>query len=229
MYGSLSAGSPHIMEPDCRADSRVWTDLLLWRSNPSEYLHGRYAWICGASSSPHPSRLLHLEYAPSRGLSDGGTTWIPMVPTSCWEGHTNESHCGEAGSGAVGSSIAGSSVTGSDAAGSSDGTPLVPATPIFQGSAGNPIPAAVQLLRKSMGLGVTFDSSANKPVAAGGQHVNACGRQRTRGQDDNTWPASHSRGTRERSSIRTTSKQMPHQVGEHPSGAPLNVPQPQHL
>ena len=86
MYGSLSAGSPHIVEPDCRADSRVWTDLLLWRSNPSEYLHGRYAWICGTSSRPHPSRLLHLEYASSGGLSAQGTTWIPMVPTSDWEG-----------------------------------------------------------------------------------------------------------------------------------------------
>ena len=28
---------------------------------------------------------------------------------------------------------------------------------------------------------------------------------------------------RERSSVRTTSKQMPHQVGEHPSGAPCNI------
>ena len=136
MYGSLSAGSLHIMEPDCRADSRVWTDLLLWRSNPSEYLHGRYAWIHGASSRPHPSRLLHLEYASSGGLSAQGTTWIPMVPTSHWEGHPIESHSGQAGSGTAGSGIAGSST-----AGSSDGAPLVPATPIFQGSAGNPIPA----------------------------------------------------------------------------------------
>ena len=141
MYGSLSAGSPHVMEPDCTADSGVWTDFLLWRSNPSEYLHGRYAWIRGASSRPHPSRLLHLEYASSGGLSARGTTWIPAVPTSRWEGCPIESHSGQAGSGAVGSSITGSIVAGSGTAGCSDGAPLAPATPIFQGSAGNPIPA----------------------------------------------------------------------------------------
>ena len=136
MYGSLSAGSPHVVEPDCRADSRVWSDLLLWRSNPSEYLHRRYAWIHGTSSRPHPSRLLHLEYASSGGLSAQETTWIPMVPPSCWEGRTIESLSGQAGSGAAGSSIAGSSITGS-----SDGTPFAPATPVFQGSASHPIPA----------------------------------------------------------------------------------------
>ena len=37
--------------------------------------------------------------------------------------------------------FAGSRVAGSGAEGSSDGAPLVPTTPIFQGSAGNPIPA----------------------------------------------------------------------------------------
>ena len=82
----------------------------------------------------------------------------------------------------------------------------------------------MQLPSKSTGLGVTFDSSANKPAAAGSQDSDGRGRQSTRGQDDNCWPASHSRGTRERSSVRTTSKQTPHQVGEHPSGAPHNVP-----
>ena len=90
-----------------------------------------------------------------------------------------------------------------------------PATPYQQ---------AVQLLSKSMGLGVTFDSSADKPVAAGGQDANGRRRQRTRGCDDNTWHISHSSRMRERSSIRMTSKQTLHQVGEHPSGAPRNVP-----
>ena len=156
MYGSLPASCPHVVEPDCRADSRVWTDLRR-RSNPSEYLHGRYAWICGASSRLHPSRLLHLEYVSLGGLSAQGTTWIPMVPISCWEGHTNESHSGQAGSGAVGSSI-----TGSNAAGSSDGAPLVPATPIFQGSAGNPIPAG---------------GSATKEVYKVGSHLRLLCRQ----------------------------------------------------
>ena len=83
---------------------------------------------------------------------------------------------------------------------------------------------AVQLLGKSLGLGVTFDSSTTKPVPTGGQDTNACGRQSTRGQDDNSRPTGRSMGAWERSSIRTTSKQMPHQEGERPSGVPHNVP-----
>ena len=171
MYGSFSAGFPHVVEPDCRADSRVWTDLLLWRSNPSKSLHGRYAWICGASSRPHPSRLLHLEYASSGGLSVQGTTWIPAVLTSCWEGRTIESHSGQAGSGAAGSNIAGSSTTGS-----SDGAPLCQPLPSSRGQPAAPQQQVAQPLNKSTGLGVTFDSSTNKPVATDGH-----GRQRTQG------------------------------------------------
>ena len=124
MCGSLSVGSPHVVEPDCRADSRVWTDLLLQGSNPSEYLHGRYTWVCGASSRPHPSRLLHFEYASSGVLSARGTTWIPMIPASRGEGLLTESHYRPAGSGAADSSATGSSIAGSGAKGSSDGTPL---------------------------------------------------------------------------------------------------------
>ena len=59
-----------------------------------EYLHRRYAWICGTSSRPHPSRFLHLECASSGGLSTQGTTCIPTIPTSRWEGCTHESHSG---------------------------------------------------------------------------------------------------------------------------------------
>ena len=151
MYGSLSAGCPHVVEPDCRADSRVWTDLPQ-RSNPSEYLHGGYAWICGASSRPHPSRLLNLEYASSGGLSARGTTWIPKVPPSHSEGHTIESRSGQTGSGAVGSSVADSGVTGSRIAGSSDG-PFAPATLIFQESAGHPIPAGGSAAKEVYGDG----------------------------------------------------------------------------
>ena len=102
--------------------------------------------------------------------------------------------------------------------------PLHQPLPSSRSRPATPYQQAVQLLSKSMGLGVTFNSSANKPVAAGGQDVDGHRRQRTRGRDDNTRPASHSRGMRERSSIRTTSKQMPCQVGECPSGVPHNVP-----
>ena len=83
---------------------------------------------------------------------------------------------------------------------------------------------AVQLPSISTGFGVTFDSSADKPAASGSQNAEGHGRQSTRGRDDNSRPASHSRGMQERSSIRKTSKQMPRQVGEHSSGAPRNAP-----
>ena len=78
MYRSLSADSPHVMEPDCPAGSRVWSDLLLWRSNRSEYLHGRYAWICGASFRPHPSRFPHLEHTSLGGPSPPGLPASPL-------------------------------------------------------------------------------------------------------------------------------------------------------
>ena len=90
-----------------------------------------------------------------------------------------------------------------------------PATPYQQ---------AVQPPSKPKGRGVIFDSSADKLVAVGGQDADGHGRQRTQGQDDNTPPASHSRGTHEGSSIRMTSKQMPHQESECPSGAPHQAP-----
>ena len=87
-----------------------------------------------------------------------------------------------------------------------------PATPYQQ---------AVQPPSKPKGRGVTFNSSTDKLPAVGGQDANGRGRQRTQGQDDNTRPA---KGTHEGSSVRTTSKQTLRQGGEHPSGAPSNVP-----
>ena len=104
--------------------------------------------------------------------------------------------------------------------------PLHQPFPSSRGWPATPYQQVVQSPSKSMGLGVTFDSSANKPVAAGDQDADGHRRQKTRGQDDNTRPASHSRGMQERSSIRTTSKQMPCQVGERPLGVPHNAPQP---
>ena len=102
--------------------------------------------------------------------------------------------------------------------------PLCQPLPSPRGQLATPYQQAVQPLSKSTVLGVTFDSSTDKFAATGYQDADGHGRQRTRGQDDNIWPASHSRGTHGRSSVRTTSKQMVHQVGEHPSGAPHNVP-----
>ena len=102
--------------------------------------------------------------------------------------------------------------------------PICQPLPLSRGWPATLYQQAVQPPSKSTGLGVTFDSSTNKHAAAGGQDADGHGRQRTRGQDDNSWPASRSRGMQERSSIRTTSKQTPRQVGERPSRAPRNVP-----
>ena len=77
---------------------------------------------------------------------------------------------------------------------------------------------------KPKGRGVTFDSSTDKLAAVGGQDADGHGRQRTHGRDDNTQPTSPAKGVCKRSSIRMTSKQTPHQVSEHPSGAPCEAP-----
>ena len=90
-----------------------------------------------------------------------------------------------------------------------------PATPYQQ---------AVQPSVKPKGRGVTFDTSADKVAAVGGQDANGCGRQRTHDQDDKTWPASPVRGARESSSIRTIGKQTQCQVSEHPSGMAHEAP-----
>ena len=87
-----------------------------------------------------------------------------------------------------------------------------------------PYQQAVQPPSKPKGRGVTFDSSTNKLAAVGSQDADGHGRQRTRGQDDNTRPASPTRGACERSSIRMTSKQMLCQVSECPSGTPCKAP-----
>ena len=127
------------------ADPGIWSDLHLRRSNRSEYSHGRYAWICGTSSRPHPSRFLHLEHTPSRGPFNPRATCIPITSASCGEGLTTDSL--PAGSSAEGYSTTGSYAIGSEVVsptttGSLDGTTLAPATPILWELAGNPISAS---------------------------------------------------------------------------------------
>ena len=90
-----------------------------------------------------------------------------------------------------------------------------PATPYQQ---------AVQPPVKPKGRGVTFDTSTDKVAAVGGQDADSYRRQRTRDRDNKTWPASPGRGAHKRSSVRTTGKQMPCQVSEHPSGAARDAP-----
>ena len=64
-----------------------------------------------------------------------------MIPASRGDGLLTESCYRQAGSGTEGYSAAGFKVAGPNVAGSTDGTTLVPATPILQESASNPIPA----------------------------------------------------------------------------------------
>ena len=73
--------------------------------------------------------------------------------------------------------------------------PLCQPLPSSRGWLATPYQQAVQPPSKSTGFGVTLDSSTDKPAAAGGQDTDGRRRQRTRGWDDNTQPASHSRGT----------------------------------
>ena len=77
--------------------------------------------------------------------------------------------------------------------------PMVP--PLCQpppSSSGWPATAYKQVVQppsKTTGVGVTFDSSADKPVVPGGWDVEGCGRQSTRGRDDDHQSVSNPRRT----------------------------------
>ena len=77
---------------------------------------------------------------------------------------------------------------------------------------------------RTSGSKVTFDSSATKPAPTGSQVTDVHGRQVSRGQDDDSRPASCLRGGQEGSSIRETSNQTPQQEGGCPTGDPRNIP-----
>ena len=82
----------------------------------------------------------------------------------------------------------------------------------------------VQPPSKTSGLGVTFNPSATKPAPTKSEDTDVCRRPATQGQDDGHWPASCTRGGRERSSIRKTNMPTPCQEGGHPAGASRNPP-----
>ena len=102
--------------------------------------------------------------------------------------------------------------------------------PLFpQSRQATPYQQQVQLLSKTSGLGVTFDSSATKPAPTRSEDTDVCGRPATQGRDDGHRPASRTRGGRERSSIRKTDMLTPHQGGGCPAGASHNPPPTLHL
>ena len=102
--------------------------------------------------------------------------------------------------------------------------PLCQSLPFSGSQPATPYQQAVQPPVKPKGRGVTFDTSADKVAAVGSQDANGHRRQRTHDQDDKTRPASPGRGAHERSSVRTTGKQMMHQVSGHPSGTTHEAP-----
>ena len=82
----------------------------------------------------------------------------------------------------------------------------------------------VQLPSRTLGLRITFDSSASKPAPTGSRDIDVRRRQVSRGRDDDSQSAIHPRGGWEGSSIRETSNRMPHQEGGCPIGVPCNIP-----
>ena len=110
----------------------------------------------------------------------------------------------------------GSDTTHISAVHSSDGTTSPSATTWL---ANNSVPAGGTAARQVYWEGVTFDSSVDKTTPAGSQSSKNHGRQMTRGWGDGGNSASHPRGVQEK-----TSRQMPCQEGDLPSGATPNIP-----
>ena len=102
--------------------------------------------------------------------------------------------------------------------------PLCQPLPSSGSQLATPYQQVVQPPVKPKGRGVTFNTSTDKVAAVGGQDADSRGRQKTHDRDNKIWPTSPGRGACERSSIRMISKQMPHQVGECPSGATHDAP-----
>ena len=102
--------------------------------------------------------------------------------------------------------------------------PLCQPLPSSGSRPATPYQQVVQPPVKPKGRGVTFDTSADKVAAVGGQDADGRRRQRTHDRDDKTRPTSPGRGAHERSSIRMTGKQMPYQVSERPSGTAREAP-----
>ena len=192
------------MEPDCSADPGIWSDLHLRRSDRSEYSHGRYAWIHGASSRPHPSIFLHLEHTPSGDPSAPRATCIPIISTSCGRASLLRAAVNQQaqvlwtpGSQTPVLQTPTSQAQVLRAKAPQAPTPSAPksqaplpqapqmAPPLcqplpFSGSwLATPYQQVVQLPVKPKGRGVTFDTSTNKVAAVGGQDADGHKRQRT--------------------------------------------------
>ena len=97
--GSPSVDSPHVVESVYGADSVIWGDPLLWWSDFSEYLPGRYVWIHATSA-----RDLHLEHASFGGRYTPGASRNPAIPAShqdlaTWMAKVHDGHEGYSATG----------------------------------------------------------------------------------------------------------------------------------
>ena len=160
------------MEPDCRADSSIWSDHLLQWSTPSTSLGGMSEFMAplpGLSiwnmppleASLPKGPVVSLQYRPPIGRATqlratlSRQAPVPQAPQMA--------------------------------------PPIHQPLPLPRGWPATPYQQAVWLPGKSSGLGVTFDSSATKPAPTGGQDADVHGRQGTQGLDDNSQPASRAK------------------------------------
>ena len=99
MLSSTSNDSLYVMEPDYGADSEIRDDCLLWWSDHSEYLLGRYVWTSAISTRDFHLGPVSVEgpYIPEAGHN-------PAIQTSHWEGQMTKGSYEHEGSGAMGSS-----------------------------------------------------------------------------------------------------------------------------
>ena len=99
MFRSTSIGSPCLMEPNYGTDSRIWDEHLIWWSDCSKYLPGRYVWTSATSTRDFHLGPISVEgpYIPAAGHN-------PIIQTSHWEGQMAKGHSEHEGSAATGSS-----------------------------------------------------------------------------------------------------------------------------
>ena len=201
---STSVDSPYFMEPDYRANSRIWDDSLLRRGDYSEYLLGGYDWTSVTSTRDFHLGHISVE-GPYTRAAGHNLSYGPPIGRGKWLKATL--------------SMRGLVPQVPQSAPASRQLPPLP-----WGQPATPYQQVVQPLSKTSGLRVTFDSSATKPASPSSQDIDVHGRQVTQGRDGDRQSASCPGRGWEGSSIRETSNWMPCQEGGHPTRAPRNIP-----
>ena len=239
VYGSLTVGSPHVMEPDCSADPGIWIDLHLLRSTDlNTPMGGMPGYVAPPPGLTPPDFSIWSipppEVPPPPGLPASPLHQPPVGRASLLRAAMNQQAqmLRTPGSQAQVLRATVPQVPTQSAPKLQAPPPQAPqmVPPLCQplpssgSQAATPYQQAVQLPVKPKGRGVTFDTSADKVAAVCGQDTDGCGRQRTHKRDNKTWPTSPGRGVHERSSVRMTGKQTLRQVSEHPSGAARDAP-----